>query len=287
MIASHARTYSNDLHSCDIMSSTNAVNTTCPTPTVKKEALELVGKPTRKDQGIGASGRINIKKKHVPGNYHTMSSSTYTATIPSRKEEKDAALSLCSMSMMQQVPSTVASSPSTFLSNGDSSTLLESHSLSRRLIRLVSSGNNDSNAITSLSKTDDGKCNASQKNQCVTRKKRESIKREPRIPFEEMKRLMRVYGPTKCLRHRKSKIQGNANVLSVKRKFYRWFPDLEERFEKTDLGWYKPRIGHEAEMKYREELRRKDQELLTLKRVAKRESHTIFQKTCVENEMLL
>merc|ERR1712060_945311 len=90
-----------------------------------------------------------------------------------------------------------------------------------------------------------------------------------------LKRLMRVYGPTKCLRHRKSKIQGNSNVLSVKRKFYRWFPDLEERFEKTDLGWYKPRIGHEAEMKYREDLRRKDQELLTLKRTAKRSGDCI------------
>jgi len=179
--------------------------------------------------------------------------------------EQDAALSLCSM--MHQVSIAVSSSPSTSASTDDSSTFPASPSLSR----LVSSDDIESSANTSPSTTDDNsRGEMLQKNQFVIRKKRESTKRQPRINYEEMKRLMRVYGPTKCLRYRKSKLQGNTNALSVKRKFYRWFPDIEERFEKTDLGWYKPRIGHEAEMKYREELRRKDQKLLTSKRSATR-----------------
>jgi len=93
-------------------------------------------------------------------------------------------------------------------------------------------------------------------------------KREPRVPFEEMKRLMRVYGPTKCLRNRTPKDSGKCTkVLSVKRKFYRWFPDFHERFELQQGDWYKPKIGHEAEMNYREELRKKDQKVLAAKRL--------------------
>ena len=61
-------------------------------------------------------------------------------------------------------------------------------------------------------------------------------------------------------------------IDSIKRKFYRWFPDFEERFEK-DLeastgtsAVYRPKAGHEAEMNYREEMRRVDGEVLARKR---------------------
>jgi len=95
--------------------------------------------------------------------------------------------------------------------------------------------------------------------------------REARVSYEEMKRLMRVYGPTKCLRNRTPKESGiRTKILSIKRKFYRWFPDFHNRFVLQEGGWYKPKIGHEEEMKYRGELRRKDQEVLAAKRNAKK-----------------
>ena len=89
----------------------------------------------------------------------------------------------------------------------------------------------------------------------------------------EMKRLMRVYGSLKCLRNRTPKDPDKAaKVESVKRKFYRWFPDLDERFERTEEGWYQPKAGHEEEMAYRERMRKSDQEKLVKKRVTKRAS---------------
>ncbi|KAL7552723.1 hypothetical protein ACHAWF_015956 [Thalassiosira exigua] len=99
---------------------------------------------------------------------------------------------------------------------------------------------------------------------CTPRHK--ESKHDP-VSFEEMKRLMRVYGPTKCLRNRSPNESGKfTKVHSVKRKFYRWFPDLHERFVLQAGGWYMPKIGHEEEMRYREELRMKDQQLLAAKR---------------------
>jgi len=88
------------------------------------------------------------------------------------------------------------------------------------------------------------------------------------VPFEEMRRLMRVYGPIKCLRKRQSAKGGddNAKVDSVKRKFYRWFPDLDDRFEKDKEGKYQPKFGHDHELRYREEKRTKDGETLAKKR---------------------
>ena len=56
------------------------------------------------------------------------------------------------------------------------------------------------------------------------------------------------------------------------RKFYRWFPDFEERFEKTSEGRYQPKHGHEHEMSYREEMRKQDQQILVQKRNMKRGS---------------
>lgn len=94
------------------------------------------------------------------------------------------------------------------------------------------------------------------------------------VPFEEMKRLMRVYGSLKCLRNRTPQESGKTVKLdSIKRKFYRWFPDFEERFEKTPDGWYQPKLGHEHEMRYREEMRRQDQQILVKKRNSGRESN--------------
>eukprot|EP00584_Thalassiosira_punctigera_P000803 CAMPEP_0172534852 /NCGR_PEP_ID=MMETSP1067-20121228/7079_1 /TAXON_ID=265564 ORGANISM="Thalassiosira punctigera, Strain Tpunct2005C2" /NCGR_SAMPLE_ID=MMETSP1067 /ASSEMBLY_ACC=CAM_ASM_000444 /LENGTH=230 /DNA_ID=CAMNT_0013319699 /DNA_START=161 /DNA_END=853 /DNA_ORIENTATION=+ len=98
-------------------------------------------------------------------------------------------------------------------------------------------------------------------------------KRDTSVPFDEMKRLMRVYGSLKCLRNRTPVDSGRtAKIESVKRKFYRWFPDLDERFIRTPEGWYKPKGGHEEEMRYREAMRKEDQESLVKKRNTKRAS---------------
>jgi hypothetical protein len=96
-------------------------------------------------------------------------------------------------------------------------------------------------------------------------------KRDTSIPFEEMQRLMRVYGPIKCLRNRTPKESGkDLKQDSIKRKFYRWFPDFDSRFERTPEGWYKPKYGHEEEMQYRADMRKKDQDELVKKRNTKR-----------------
>lgn len=98
-------------------------------------------------------------------------------------------------------------------------------------------------------------------------------KRDTSVPFDEMKRLMRVYGSLKCLRNRTPVDSGRAaKVDSVKRKFYRWFPDLDGRFVRTPEGWYRPKAGHEEEMRYRETMRKGDQESLVKKRNARRSS---------------
>lgn len=105
-----------------------------------------------------------------------------------------------------------------------------------------------------------------------TKPKTESkLKYSKAVPYEEMKRLMRVYGPAKCLRNRTPKESGKAaKAQSVRRKFYRWFPDFHERFEIRAGGWYMPKIGHEEEMRLREELRKRDQVVLAMKRYSKR-----------------
>eukprot|EP00571_Detonula_confervacea_P014939 CAMPEP_0172307288 /NCGR_PEP_ID=MMETSP1058-20130122/8179_1 /TAXON_ID=83371 /ORGANISM="Detonula confervacea, Strain CCMP 353" /LENGTH=224 /DNA_ID=CAMNT_0013019419 /DNA_START=119 /DNA_END=793 /DNA_ORIENTATION=- len=98
-------------------------------------------------------------------------------------------------------------------------------------------------------------------------------KRDTSVPFDEMKRLMRVYGSLKCLRNRTPVDSGRAaKVESVKRKFYRWFPDLDGRFVRTPEGWYRPKAGHEEEMRYREMMRKSDQESLVKKRNSRRSS---------------
>jgi len=88
-------------------------------------------------------------------------------------------------------------------------------------------------------------------------------KAKKHFPFDEMRRLMEVYGSTKCLRNKRTE---NMKISSVRRKFYRWFPDLEERFVQNDAGFYMPKLGHEFEMRYREEMRKKDMKILGKKR---------------------
>lgn len=107
----------------------------------------------------------------------------------------------------------------------------------------------------------------------ITPASRRAKRTDRGVPFEEMRRLMHVYGSVKCLRKRQSKTTPDgadentkAKVDSVKRKFYRWFPDLDERFTKDEEGLYQPRMGHEFELRYREEMRTKDGEVLAKKR---------------------
>ena len=50
------------------------------------------------------------------------------------------------------------------------------------------------------------------------------------ISVDEMARLMRVYGPLKSIRIRNKGMQNKpVKLLSIKRKFYRWFPDFDAR----------------------------------------------------------
>lgn len=99
------------------------------------------------------------------------------------------------------------------------------------------------------------------------------------VTFEEMLRLMRIYGSVKCLRKRQNPDDGEVvytktRIESVKRKFYRWFPDLDERFTKDENGMYWPNCGHESEIRYREEMRKKDSEIIVTKRVTcRRDRH--------------
>lgn len=92
------------------------------------------------------------------------------------------------------------------------------------------------------------------------------------VAIDEMIRLMRVYGPIKSIRVRTTDPKGT-KLMSIKRKFYRWFPDFSERFVQTPEGWYTPRAGHEAEMKYRAAMREEDEmELISLRAAKRREN---------------
>jgi hypothetical protein len=92
------------------------------------------------------------------------------------------------------------------------------------------------------------------------------------VPFEEMQRLMATYGPIKTSRKSKScpdecGTAGSAKSDSIRRKFYRWFPDFEERFQRNSDGLtYNPKAGHDEEIQYREAMRNMDKEILVHKR---------------------
>jgi hypothetical protein len=101
------------------------------------------------------------------------------------------------------------------------------------------------------------------------------------VAFSEMLRLMNTYGSVKCLRnHHKKKGDdiNNAKDDSVRRKFYRWFPDLDERFERNHEGLYHPKLGHELEVDYRERMRKLDGEVLAAKRTGSRKEHLLNPK---------
>ncbi len=88
---------------------------------------------------------------------------------------------------------------------------------------------------------------------------------------------MNVYGALTAVRNRgakqPNKKDGESNNKcqvvkkdSIKRKFYRWFPDLDQRFSRTEDGKYQPIHGHEQEVKYRKEMREKSFESVAKKR---------------------
>ena len=142
----------------------------------------------------------------------------------------------------------------------------------------LSSSSNNNNNNTLKKKTPPKK--KSRKNNM----KPKDTRRHTSISFDEMCRLMRVYGSLKCLRNRtttKTTAKNNNNVEecssikidSTKRKFYRWFPDLDERFVRNlETGCYEPKAGHVNEMAYRESMRMSDQNKLVMQRLNGRSS---------------
>mmetsp|Transcript_28284 Transcript_28284/g.48031 ORF Transcript_28284/g.48031 Transcript_28284/m.48031 type:complete len:439 (-) Transcript_28284:107-1423(-) len=126
-------------------------------------------------------------------------------------------------------------------------------------------------------------------------KKSTSVKKargKDAVPFEEMERLMNLYGSIKALRIRgAAKKKGSAEEGdkkvplvkkdSIKRKFYRWFPNFEERFTREENGHYQPVNGHEYEMKYRAEMRQKSMTVVVNKR-----SDSITKKKYGQNEKI-
>ena len=136
----------------------------------------------------------------------------------------------------------------------------------------LSSSSNNNNNTTLKKKTPPKK--KSRKNNM----KPKDTRRHTSISFDEMCRLMRVYGSLKCLRNRTTTKAKNSNnnveecnsikIDSTKRKFYRWFPDLDERFVRnSETGCYEPKAGHVNEMAYRESMRMSDQNKLVMKRL--------------------
>jgi len=114
---------------------------------------------------------------------------------------------------------------------------------------------------------------------CCSKKGTCSKKFKKVVPYEEMERLMNVYGALKAVRNRSAKSSKNEDGKkegegkgcqvkreSIKRKFYRWFPDLEQRFFRTEEGQYQPIHGHEQEVSYRKQMREKSFESVAQKR---------------------
>lgn len=133
-------------------------------------------------------------------------------------------------------------------------------------------------ATTATTKSKKNTTTVTKPNEAATKSKNKGRRS---ISFDEMCRLMSIYGSTKCLRKRKASTsssnnnnnngQSTAEIISTKRKFYRWFPDLESRFTcNPTTGQYEPNIGHEAEIQYRLDMRKKDGQVLTKKRVKSR-----------------
>lgn len=107
-------------------------------------------------------------------------------------------------------------------------------------------------------------------------KKPKDPSRDTSISFEEMTRMMNVYGPIKCLRNRFTKESGGAaKPESIRRKFYRWFPDFNQRYAKGPSGYFEPKAGHKEEMVYRETLRQMDKGRILLTRRSKASTVTL------------
>lgn len=112
---------------------------------------------------------------------------------------------------------------------------------------------------------------AKQSQRKYTKKKKDPT-RHTTVSFEEMKRLMHMHGPPKCMRNRASNKTSapTAKPDSIRRKFQRWFRDFEDRFTKMPDGRYVPKFGHDEEMKYRADTRTKDKQLLKRVRCTKK-----------------
>ena len=107
------------------------------------------------------------------------------------------------------------------------------------------------------------------------RKQIKDPKRDTSVTFDEMNRLMKVYGPIKYLRTNLSRPSSKVpKPESVKRRFYRWFPDFSNRFVKDSEGWWVPKAGHYEEIEHRKDLRMKDQ----LRVLAKKEERRRLTK---------
>ena len=95
--------------------------------------------------------------------------------------------------------------------------------------------------------------------------KRKYRTKDQSVPLKEMQRLMKEYGPTVVPRNFKP--PDDLQTESLKRKFSRWFPDLEERFVASADGLtYTPKAGHDEEVAYRCAMRKKSQRALVQNR---------------------
>ena len=193
----------------------------------------------------------------------------------SRTTPLDLQLSLTTSSSSSPKPATMISSPdSAYDDNIGSDKRVNDVTIMKSQSTFMSSSSNNNNTTTLKKKTPPKK--KSRKNNM----KPKDTRRHTSISFDEMCRLMRVYGSLKCLRNRTTKTTTNKNnnvvdecsisikIDSTKRKFYRWFPDLDERFiRNSKTGYYEPKAGHVNEMAYRESMRISDQNKLVMKRL--------------------
>ena len=106
---------------------------------------------------------------------------------------------------------------------------------------------------------------------------------------------MKVYGALTAVRNRggakKSKSSNDKETKqcpvkkeSIKRKFYRWLPDLEERFYRDENGQYQPIHGHEQEVQYRKEMREKSFASVAKKRARSNQRNNNLKKGLGGNE---
>jgi len=200
--------------------------------------------------------------------------------LQSQTNALDLQLSLTTSSSSSEKPATMISSPdSVYDSIGIDKRVNDISAMKPQSTTLSSSSNNNN---TTLKKKTPSKKKSRKNNM-----KPKDTRRHTSISFNEMCRLMRVYGSLKCLRNRtttktnptKNNVDECSNSIkidSTKRKFYRWFPDLDERFVRnSETGCYEPKAGHVNEMAYRESMRMSDQNKLVMKRLNGRSSNKV------------